>query len=42
MECVGNLLALGNTFEFIDSKESKPIQDLYLKTLEELRDKLVK
>lgn len=42
MECVGNLLALGNTFEFIDSEESKPIQDLYLKTLEELRDKLVK
>ncbi len=42
LECVGNLLALGNTFEFVDSKDSKPIKDLYLKTLEELRDKLVK
>ena len=42
MECVGNLLALGNTFEFIDSKECKPVKDLYSKTLEDLREKLKK
>lgn len=42
LECCGNLLALGNTFEFLDAKYSKKVRDLYLKTIDEIREKLNK
>ena len=41
-ECMGNLLALGNTFEFMETKFSKPVRDLYLDTIEKLRENLIK
>ncbi len=39
LECTSNLLSLGNTFEFIDSNESQIIKELYLKTIDELKEK---
>ncbi len=42
LECVGNLLALGNTFEFVEDKLSKPVRSLYLDTIEKIRMNLIK